>query len=79
MEDMTGFIALGILIIINIVLVAFTYGKLSQSVKDLTRRTGAIEDKYVNNGKDHYAAEADLEGRVIRLETKDMDRACGVD
>lgn len=38
-----GFVSIGVLVTSNIIIVAYTYGKLQQSVKDLGRRVSRIE------------------------------------
>ena len=43
-----GIMGIALLVIINIVLVAFSYGRLSQSVSDLCRRMDRVE-KIINN------------------------------
>ena len=41
-----GFISLGILIIINLLVVSFSYGRISQSVTDLNHRVERLEKLY---------------------------------
>lgn len=38
-----GFVALGVLMCFNLTAVAYSYGKLTQSVKDISRRVGKLE------------------------------------
>ncbi len=44
-----GFISIAVLVIINIAIVAFSYGKLHQQVKDACRRIGRLE--LIANGR----------------------------
>lgn len=41
----TGFISLGILVLTNVIIVAYSYGKITQSVADVCRRVERVEDK----------------------------------
>lgn len=43
-------IGVAILVMINIILVAFTYGRLSQKVDDFCRRVDKLESKVFGNG-----------------------------
>jgi len=44
-----GILGIAGLVILNIIAVAFSYGMLTQKVKDLCRRMGRVED--ILNGK----------------------------
>ena len=44
----TGFLSIGLLMLGNLVGMAFTYGKLTQMVSDLARRVDRL-DRIVNN------------------------------
>ena len=44
-----GFISIAVLVIINIAIVAYGYGKLSQKVNDACRRIGRLE--LIANGR----------------------------
>jgi len=46
MENAIGFISIGILVIINLIVVAFSYGRISQSVADLNHRVERLEKLY---------------------------------
>jgi len=41
-----GFVSLGILIIIQIVMYAYGYGKLSQNVTNIDKRVDALTDRF---------------------------------
>ena len=43
MDTLFGFIAIGVLVVINIIVVAFGYGKSSQQIADLCRRMDRVE------------------------------------
>ena len=43
--DGVSLTAVGVAVGTNLVLVAYSYGKIQQTVKDLSRRVGHIEDK----------------------------------
>jgi hypothetical protein len=48
MENSSIFVALvaiGITVVLNLILAAFSYGKLNQSVSDLCRRVEKLEEK----------------------------------
>lgn len=45
MTEVTGFISLGILIICNIAMVAFGYGRLTQMVKGQNDKIDTIDDR----------------------------------
>jgi len=45
MENAIGFISIGTLVVINLILAAFSYGKLNQSVSDLCRRVERLESR----------------------------------
>ena len=43
--NIIGFISLGILVVTNLILTAYNYGRLNQSVSDLCRRVDNIEKR----------------------------------
>ena len=43
--NVIGFISLGILVVTNLILTAYNYGRLNQSVSDLCRRVGQLEER----------------------------------
>lgn len=45
-------IGVGVLVVINIGVAAYSYGKLSQKVSDLCRRVGRLEDAHNPYSKD---------------------------
>ena len=49
-ESMIGFFAIGLLIVINILVVAVGYGKYSQKIEDLGARVTRLENR-IYNGK----------------------------
>ncbi len=68
-----GFISLGLLIILNIATVAFTYGKLSQQVQDLSRRVLTLETNNKEQFKEQIKELSGLEGRILTLEVVKID------
>lgn len=50
-EIVASLIAVGVLVVINIVTVAFGYGRMTQKVSDLCRRVKRVEAKLgINSG-----------------------------
>ena len=45
MENVIGFFSLGFLVVINIILVAYSYGKMTQGLGDLCRRVENLEKR----------------------------------
>ena len=43
MENVIGFFSIGFLIVVNIILVAYGYGKMNQSLNDICRRVENLE------------------------------------
>lgn len=46
-----GFTSIGLLIICNMIVVAYSYGKVKQKVDGLCQRVGRLEDAVYDNAK----------------------------
>ena len=49
--EIVGFLSLGLLILINIIMVAVSYGKYSQKIEDLGARVTRLENKIFNGSR----------------------------
>lgn len=49
MDNVVGFAGIGLLMVINIAMVAYSYGKMQQKIKDISGRLTRVEK--ILNGK----------------------------
>ena len=50
--ELYGFVGIGLMVLVQIIMFAFSYGKISQKVSDLCKRVEGLEKK-VNNTDTH--------------------------
>ena len=62
--ELYGFVSIGLMVLVQIIIFAFGYGKISQKVSDLCKRVEGLEKK-VNNTDTHLDK---LIERIARIE-----------